>query len=79
MDEEAQADHLSILPNDPDLRQWMAGFDGGQWEYENAADWFCQETTHYGDSRIGVGETEDEAIESLCKLYRVPLWNEVID
>lgn len=73
------------LPNDPEYRLWMAGLRRWTTEFtdcnatpENIEpfDFFFHETGHNGDYRMGYGDTEHEAIASLAKRERIPLWNE---
>ena len=73
-------------PHDPELRLWMAGFakwaDGfrgmtskrGHADFE--ADLFFHETSHNGESRMGYGDTEHEALVSFAKRWDLLLWNE---
>lgn len=51
---------------------WLAAFDTGQWEYQNVADFFFKETSHHGETRIGTGQTEDEALLDLCTFHDAP-------
>jgi hypothetical protein len=63
------------LPDDPVLRCWFAAFDCGDWPgYEGAADYFAHEIAAHGDSRIGEGRTDDEAILDLCEKRQVRHW-----
>lgn len=39
-------------------------------------DWFADETAQMGDTRIGIGMSEDEALAELAKRRGIPLWNE---
>jgi hypothetical protein len=55
---------------------WMAGIQEWHPEKTDAADFFFEETSHNGDTRIGEGNTEDEAIAHLCRRHGVRLWNE---
>ena len=53
---------------DPEFNIWMADFDDGTRTFENAADYFCQETGEDGDSRIGQGaiplDGEDQRVRA---------------
>lgn len=63
------------MPNCPDSRCFFAAFDCGDWPgYEDAADYFAQEIARFGDSRIGEGKTEDDAICDLCEKRGVRHW-----
>lgn len=59
---------------------WFAGFQ--RWHPElSGVDFFAHETAHNGDSRIGEGDTADEALADLmtCSHARqnnIRLWNE---
>jgi hypothetical protein len=60
--------------------QWFAGFQVW-WPLEQGFGFFALETAHFGDTRIGQGESEDEALVSLmtCAEARrrcLKLWNE---
>ena len=55
---------------------WLAAFDKSKWVYKSPLDFFAQETAEFGDTRIGSGDTEDDAICMLARMYRVRLWNE---
>jgi hypothetical protein len=60
--------------------QWFAGFTHW-WPEKTGIDFFALETAHNGDSRIGEGDSEQEA---LCQLLTcgearakgIKLWNE---
>lgn len=59
---------------------WFAGFHSW-WPYLKGLNFFAEETGHNGDSRVGEGVTEDDAIASLltCGEARekgINLWNE---
>ena len=54
---------------------WFAGFQDW-WPDRTGSDFFCEETMHNGDSRIGEGETETEALAALCAAWEIKLWNE---
>jgi hypothetical protein len=48
---------------------------------DETSQWFCDETSEYGDSGIGIGATEDEAIGELmttwyARSHGIRLWNE---
>lgn len=70
-----------------DTGEWLAGFVAGE-NYakiaaisEDRAQWFCDETGANGDSSIGVGATEDDAIGELMSTWYarsngIRLWNE---
>lgn len=59
---------------------WFAGFQC--WRPGlTGIDFFATETAHNGDSRIGEGDTEDEALASLmtcghARENKIRLWNE---
>ena len=56
---------------------WLAAFgDCHKWAYASTADFFAQETAHWGESRIGTATSEDEALVDLAKCYGRKLWNE---
>lgn len=44
--------------------QWFAGFQKW-WPLEHGINYFALETAHMGDSRIGQGESEEEALIDL--------------
>jgi hypothetical protein len=46
------------------------------WPELSGVDFFATETAHNGDSRVGEGPTEDDALESLALAAGIPLWNE---
>ena len=59
---------------------WFAGFQVW-WPELSGVDFFAEETAHNGDSRIGSGESEDEALASLmtsgdATRRNLRLWNE---
>jgi hypothetical protein len=67
--------------------EWLAGFVAGENYAKIAASsdetsqWFCDETGENGDSSIGIGATEDEAIAELMTTWYatshgIRLWNE---
>ncbi len=71
----------------PSTREWLAGFVAGPnyskiaASVEETAQWFCDECSENGDSSIGVGSTEDEAISELmstwyARSHSIRLWNE---
>lgn len=74
------ARHEVITGNFPGMDEstWLAGFKHwwGKPYTDDAGAFFCHETGHNGDCRLGEGDTEDEAIAHLCRRHRVPLWNE---
>lgn len=47
---------------------WFAGFQRW-WPELSGVDFFANETAHNGDSRVGEGETEEEALGELMKCY----------
>ena len=60
---------------------WMAGFQAWRPDVLDPAQFFCDETGANGDSRIGMADTEDEALADLltCGYARergIRLWNE---
>lgn len=60
--------------------EWFAGF-AHWWPGKTGIDYFANETAHNGDSRIGQGDTEIEALAQLltCCEARdagIKLWNE---
>lgn len=71
----------------PSTGEWLAGFVAGP-NYgkiaasnDETAQWFCDECGENGDSSIGVGETEHEAIVELMTTWYarsngIRLWNE---
>lgn len=62
-------------PLDP--YDWLAGVAGNaDMGTDHRKNWFANETAHNGESRIGLGFTEDEALADLAKLRGLPLWNE---
>jgi len=63
-----------LLPG-TDGSLWMADFDRGDYTYTTPADYFCQLCGYDDDSRIGTGETEDEAIIDLCLKSGVKHWS----
>lgn len=67
---------LHSCPGD-EWHTWMAGLQS--WHPDKASDpfdFFFAETSQHGDSRIGEGDTEDEAIAHLCRRRSIRLWNE---
>jgi len=60
------------LPDEKDAAIWFATFDSGDWKYKNPGDYFAQEWGSYGETRSGMGATEDEAILDLCKHHGAP-------
>ena len=59
---------------------WFAGFQ--RWHPElRGVDFFAHETAHNGGSRVGEGESEDEALGNLmtcgeARAAKMRLWNE---
>lgn len=54
---------------------WFAGFQA--WHPElGGVDFFAVETGANGDSRIGEGDTEEEALGALARRAGIRLWNE---
>ena len=62
------------MPGTPDAC-WFAGFRDW-WGDCSDGQFFIWETGHNGDSRMGEGETEDDAIAHLCRRHEIRLWNE---
>ena len=56
--------------------RWIAGFAEGVAGKDAIAQWFCEECGKNGETTIGMGATEDEAIAELAIRYGVRLWNE---
>lgn len=56
--------------------KWIAGFADGVTGSDAIAQWFCDETGRNGETTVGVGATEDEAIVDLAQKFQVRLWNE---
>jgi hypothetical protein len=56
--------------------QWFCGVRSW-WPTETGMSFFGYETGENGDSRIGEGTTEDEALADLAKKHGLKLWNEV--
>lgn len=54
---------------------WFAGF-AEWWPDKHGENFFAWETAHNGDSRIGEGDTEDEALAQLAYHWDMKLWNE---
>ena len=54
----------------------IAGKAEGVTGKDNIAQWFCDETGRNGDTQIGMGATEDEAITELAQKWELKLWNE---
>lgn len=54
---------------------WFAGFQSW-WPTLTSDDFFATETGANGDSRIGEGDTEDEALAALASNAGLRLWNE---
>ena len=47
---------------------WFAGFQAW-WPDLSGVDFFANETAHNGDSRVGEGDTEEEALVSLMTCW----------
>lgn len=59
-----------------DDEEWFAGFQCW-WPGQDNVSLFCFETGQNGDSRCGIGASEDEAMMDLAINNDIPLWNEV--
>lgn len=59
---------------------WFAGFQEW-WPNKSGFDFFFEETANNGDSRVGEGDTEDDALANLltcgdARAAGIRLWNE---
>lgn len=60
---------------------WLAGFQAWHPTVTDAAQFFCDETGCNGDTRIGEGDTESDAMADLLNCWyarerNIQLWNE---
>lgn len=62
--------HIHIDP-----KVWFAGLQYMQPDLVPEG-FFFQETAANGNSRIGEGDTEDDAIQDLCQKINLPMWHE---
>lgn len=54
---------------------WLAGFQRW-WPELGGVDFFAQEAACNGDSRLGEGDTEEDALVALARAAGLRLWNE---
>jgi hypothetical protein len=54
---------------------WFAGFQDW-WPDLRGLNFFAEETAHNGDSRCVEAGTEEDALATLARYYKIPLWNE---
>jgi len=66
--------HVVTYRSDVEPVCWFAGKADAP--VTDVASWFVEETSANGDSRIGEGDTEDEAIAELARKHGMKLWNE---
>lgn len=56
---------------------WMAGFSQNPVAAgDDAAQWMFEECGAHGSSRVGEGDTEDEALAEAARIHGIRLWNE---
>lgn len=55
---------------------WIAGVAKDAFGRVSEAEWFAAETGSWGETRIGVASTEDEALADLALKHGIRLWNE---
>lgn len=56
--------------------KWIAGIAPGVSGEAAIAQWFCDECGSNGETRIGMGATEDDALAHLAREWDLKLWNE---
>ena len=57
------------------VTEWFAGLRDW-WGDLDPEVFFMNETAHNGDSRMGVGYSEEDAVFELCQKTYIRLWNE---
>lgn len=56
--------------------KWVAGIAPGVTGSDAIAQWFCDECSRNGETTVGQGATEDDALAELAVKHGIPLWNE---
>jgi len=69
--------HCITLKSNVEPNLWLAGFSEELiTDPDLRAQWMFIETASNGDSTVGEGETEDEAIAEAAIKFNIHLWNE---
>ena len=69
--------HCITFHSDLEPECWFAGFSETLIVDRDAQiQWMCDEIGDNGNSSVGEGATEDEAIANAAGIWRIPLWNE---
>lgn len=74
-----KANGLLVIHHNPPHCEGQANWFCGElawWPNKTGVDWLVEEVGQNGDSRVGQGYTENEAIVTYATMHGIPLWNE---